>query len=110
MSFYAQILGNLGSDAEEKEGNNSKFLSFNVAVTQRDKSTEWVRCTYNLYKESKLKELLKKGTKVFVVGSLSTNDYQGKKYLNLTAKEIKVLSYKKEAEEDTFVDPVEDFF
>lgn len=47
--FKAMIIGNLGRDAEEREYNGKKFLSFTVAVSDKDKDgndhTQWISVT-----------------------------------------------------------------
>lgn len=81
------IIGNLGADAEVKEYNGNRFLSFRVAHTDsytdgqgvKHEKTTWVGCTKNIYgdRETKLTQYLKKGTQVFVRGDLSVGTYNG---------------------------------
>ena len=66
--FKAMIIGNLGKDAEEREHNGKKFLSFTVAVSDKDKDnnerTQWISVTTN---QLALKDYLKKGKQVCAV-------------------------------------------
>lgn len=74
--FTATVIGNLGADAEVREYNNKKFVSFKVAHTDawtgadgvRHENTQWVSCALNGDGGSLL-QYLKKGTKVCVIGS-----------------------------------------
>lgn len=76
-----EIIGNLGQDAEIKEFNGQRFISFSVAHTEsftdargeRQKRTVWVSCLK--YGESGVINYLKKGTSVFVRGDLSVKTY-----------------------------------
>lgn len=71
------VIGNIGNDAEIKEFNGQKFIAFNVASTERYKDrqgnqhsrTTWVSCLKP--GESSVVTYLKKGTQVYVRGSLS---------------------------------------
>lgn len=71
------LLGNLGADAAIKEKNGNRFLSMNVAHTERVKDasgnyisqTQWVSVTLNHYSE-KLLPYLTRGRKVYVAGKL----------------------------------------
>lgn len=81
-----EVLGNLGADAEVKESNGSKFVSFRIADTQRYKdkeqkdveTTNWIDCTLS-NAESKVIPYLKAGVKVFVRGNGSLRVYSSKK-------------------------------
>lgn len=75
------FIGNLGRDAEYKEFNGVKYITFNVAVTKRYKdaggvqheNTTWISCTKR--GESPLIEYLKKGEKVYVEGDMSVRAF-----------------------------------
>ena len=46
-----EMIGHLGADAEVKEFNGNKFVSFNVAHTEKrngGERTTWVSCTRNV--------------------------------------------------------------
>lgn len=81
-----EVLGNLAADAEIKESNGSKFVTFRVADTQKfrdqqgnDKEvTNWIDCTMS-NSESKVIPYLKTGIKVFVRGNASLRVYSSKK-------------------------------
>lgn len=78
-----EIIGNLGADAELKDYNGSKFVSFRVAHTDKytDRksgeivsTTTWASCILN-GENRNLMPYLKKGAKVFVRGNLSFHIY-----------------------------------
>lgn len=65
-----EIIGSLGADAEVKDYQGTKFVSFNVCDNRRKGDTElsqWYGCTLNRYSD-KLLPYLKKGQQVFVRG------------------------------------------
>ena len=70
-----EIIGNLGADAEIKQYNGNKFVSFRVAHTDKwvdqrviNTQTTWVSCSLN-GDGGALTAYLKKGTKVYVRGT-----------------------------------------
>lgn len=76
--LQAMIIGNLGANAAVKESNGRKFVSMNVAHTDRItsngqtvESTQWVSVSLNHYSDRLLPYLVK-GAKVFVQGKLFT--------------------------------------
>lgn len=72
--FTAQVIGNLGADAELKNLNGKVYLTFRVAnsekFTKADgtsyEETTWVSCITSQF--TSLAQYLKKGQKVFVYG------------------------------------------
>lgn len=99
-----EMIGNLGADAEVKEVNGRKFVSFRVAHTdkwvdavsnQEHTSTVWASCAIN-GDGGKLLQYLKKGVKVFLRGSMSMNIYSSPKShqmecgLNISVWEIEL--------------------
>lgn len=99
-----EMIGNLGADAEIKDYNGRKFISFRIAHTdkwidrttnQEHTSTVWASCTIN-GDGGNLRPFLKKGTKVFVRGSMSMNIYSSPKShqmecgLNISVWEIEL--------------------
>lgn len=82
----AQLIGNLGTDAEVREYNGSKFVTFKVANSDKytgqdgvtHESLQWVSVTWN-GDGGKLLQYLKKGVKVFVTGSQSVGVYSSAK-------------------------------
>lgn len=82
-----EMIGNLGADAEVKDYNGRKFISFRIAHTdkwidratnQEHTSTVWASCTIN-GDGGNLRPYLQKGVKVFVRGSMSMNIYSSPK-------------------------------
>lgn len=76
-----EFCGFVGNDAEIKEFNGQKFISFNVATSERYKDaqgntvsrTTWVSCLKP--GESAVVQYLKKGTQVFVRGDFSAKTF-----------------------------------
>ena len=81
-----EVIGNLGADAEVKESQGSKFVTFRVAHSEKytdqqgkeHTNTEWVDCTMNDV-ESKVIQYLRQGVKVFVRGNARTRVYSSPK-------------------------------
>lgn len=102
-----QVIGNLGADAEVKDFNGNKAVSFNVAHTERwtdaegtkHESTTWVSCLLN-GDGGKLLPFLKKGTSVFVEGAGSARCYSSPKErkfvagLNLNVRHVELVGGK----------------
>lgn len=98
-----EVIGNLGADAEVKEANGSKFVSFRVAHTdkwntqsgEKREATSWLDCTMNNV-ESKVIPYLKAGVKVFVRGNgtlrvySSPKERQMKAGLNIAVSEVEL--------------------
>ncbi|MFT3740213.1 MAG: single-stranded DNA-binding protein [Breznakibacter sp.] len=99
--------GSLGQDAEVKQVGNRKAINFSVAVSQdyRDgegkkvERTEWVRAviwkTEN--QSAKIAEYLKKGQRVLLEGTPSSESFKGKdgethNYLHINVKELELLN------------------
>lgn len=101
------IIGYLGQDAQLKTFNNVNYVSFSVAHTEKWKDsktgsdiekTQWVSCLKRIGESDKLIQLMKKGSKVYVEGSLSAKTFDNKgvvevalncnvTYLDVTPKE-----------------------
>lgn len=101
-----EIIGNIGQDAVINEKNGRKFVSFNVASTERRTdaqgnaidSTTWVTVTRQ-GDGGALTQHLKKGVKVFVRGKMSISQYQNKQGqwqagVNVFANEIELCGIK----------------
>lgn len=81
-----EVLGNVGADAEVKDVNGNKFVTFRVAHSEKWKdengneksSTEWVDCIWNNH-DSALIPFIKTGAKVFVRGFLRKRVYSSMK-------------------------------
>lgn len=100
-----EFIGNLGADAQVKEVNGNKFISFNVADTdtytdsngQKQERTQWISCTMN-GDGGKLLQYLTKGKTVYVRGYLSTRIFDSAQYhckmvgLNCSVREIELIA------------------
>lgn len=77
-----EIIGNIGADAEVRDYNGNKFVSFRVADTDRfvdtdgvvHERTQWFSCTMQ-GEQPALLPYLKKGQKVFVRGRANLKVY-----------------------------------
>lgn len=82
--FKAEIIGNLGRDAELKRGNDGSYVVFNVCHSTKYRDREgnevtnqlWASCTRN-GDGGRLLPYLKKGQKVYVRGNVSSRTYRG---------------------------------
>lgn len=100
--LQVEIIGNIGNDAQVKDFNGKKYISFNVAHSEKFKNQQGVETERTTWVsvlqpgESGLVQYLKKGTPVFVRGDLSFKQYQDQHHnwqtgVNCLAREIKLL-------------------
>lgn len=106
--LQCEVIGNIGNDAEIKEFSGKKYVSFNVAHSERRKdangttveSTTWVSVLW--YGDGGgLTQYLKRGCKVFVRGRLSVKSYQDRNgntqvAVNVNANEVNLCGLKGE--------------
>jgi single-stranded DNA-binding protein len=84
--FKAELIGNLGADAEIKSGEGYSFVSMRVANTEKWKdeagnehtNTDWIDVVYPKT-DSALLPFLKSGVKVFVRGFVRLRVYSSQK-------------------------------
>lgn len=102
--LVTEIIGNIGQDAQVKDYNGRKFVSFSVADSYKSKDqtvhTTWVSCTIE-GDGGNLTQYLKKGTSVFVRGRSRINLYQRRdgSYgadLSIAVRDIHLLSSRKD--------------
>ena len=117
--LQAMIIGNLGANASIKESNGRKFVSMNVAHTDRItsngqtvESTQWVSVSLNHYSE-KLLPYLVKGAKVFVQGKLFLRIWRDKEGnsnvgMNVLADTIELCGGRNDAAQTTQQSPAAD--
>jgi single-strand DNA-binding protein len=85
------ISGNIGKDAELRDTRDSKVLSFNVGVKNgfgKDAGSVWYRCSLWGKAAEVFASSLKKGTKVFISGELTHDEYEGKPQFNVRVGSI----------------------
>ena len=85
------ISGNIGKDAELRDTRDSKVLSFNVGVKNgfgKDAGSVWYRCSLWGKAAEVFAGSLKKGTKVFISGELTHDEYEGKPQFNVRVGSI----------------------
>ena len=104
-----EVIGNIGADAEIKEFDGKKYVSFNVAHSEyrkdqsgnRVESTTWVSVLW--YGDGgRLLLYLKKGVKVFVRGNEYVKTYNGRNgdvhaAINVSATEVQLCGVKGDA-------------
>lgn len=100
-----EVIGNLGNDAEIKEFSGKKYVSMNVAHSEKKKdgneSTVWVSVLW--YGDGGgLFQYLKRGCKVFLRGRLVPKAYTDKQNqpqcaLNMYANEVNLCGGKQES-------------
>lgn len=109
--FQCEVIGNIGNDAEIKDFSGKKYVSFNVAHSERKKDAQgvvnesmvWVSVLW--YGDGGgLTQYLKKGCKVFVRGRLSLKTYQDKHgntqiAVNVNANEVTLCGLKGESQQ-----------
>lgn len=92
---YVTIPGNLGKDAIYRSTQGSEYCSFSVAseVGYGDKKqTLWFDVTRWGKGAEGLSRILRKGSKVTVVGEMSTREHDGKTYLQCRADKVSIHS------------------
>jgi single-strand DNA-binding protein len=85
------ISGNCGKDAELRTVRDSQVLSFNVGVKNgfgKDAGSVWYRCSLWGKAAEVFAGSLKKGTKVFISGELTHDEYEGKPQFNVRVGSI----------------------
>lgn len=104
------IIGNLGADAQVKEANGKKFVSFNVAHSEKwvdrdgviHDNTQWVGCALP-GDGGNLLPYLKTGTTVMVTGNLKTRVYPSEKArgyvagLDIAVKQLELVGGRTDA-------------
>lgn len=105
------IIGHIGQDAVIKEWSGQHFVAFSVAHSEsytdgngvKHETTEWVSCLKRIKDaNSGLVQYLKKGTQIYIEGSLSKKyfDKNGKQEcaLNCNVADLKLLGSKQETQ------------
>jgi single-strand DNA-binding protein len=85
------ISGNVGKDAELRTVRDNQVLSFNVGVKNgfgKDAGSVWYRCSLWGKAAEVFAGSLKKGTKVFISGELTHDEYEGKPQFNVRVGSI----------------------
>lgn len=85
------ISGNVGKDAELRTVRDTQVLSFNVGVKNgfgRDSGSVWYRCSLWGKAAEVFSGSIKKGTKVFISGELTHDEYEGKPQFNVRVGSI----------------------
>jgi single-strand DNA-binding protein len=91
MTQQIIISGNVGKDAELRTVRDSQVLGFNVGVKNgfgRDAGRVWYRCSLWGKAAEVFADSIKKGTKVFITGDLTHDEYEGKPQFNVRVNSI----------------------
>lgn len=91
MTQVITISGNVGKDAELRTVRDSQVLGFNVGVKNgfgRDAGSVWYRCSLWGKAADVFADSIKKGTKVFITGDLTHDEYEGKPQYNVRVNSI----------------------
>jgi len=95
------LIGFLGRDAEVKDVNGQKAISFSVAHTEsytarngeKKETTTWVNCTlWRQPDKARIAEYLTKGSRVYVEGMPSARAYTTKAGETVAALDLRVLT------------------
>ena len=111
--FKITIIGNLGADAEIKQNDRGRFITFSLYHSDKftDRTTGQIvtevyraSVTYNS-DSTNLAQYLKQGQRVYVRGNYSHRIYTGNDHMqhvgiNVRATELEILFDKKEQEQD----------
>ena len=109
----AEIIGNLGKDAEVKEFSGKKYVSLSVACSEyskdqygkRTEQAAWVSVLW--YGDGGgLLPYLKKGAKVFIRGNFKAQAYTDKQgaaqaSININASEVQLCGFKSDGNSNT---------
>lgn len=90
--FKVEAIGNIGADAEVRDSNGNKFISFRIAHSEKYQKgdgtevdrTQWIDVVMS-NAESKILPYLKQGVKVFVRGHASLRVYSSPKERKMLA-------------------------
>lgn len=92
--IFATVAGNIGKDATMRQAGSDSVCSFGVASESKvkgQKVTTWVDCSVWGKRGEALVQHLTKGSRVTVVGELSTREHNGKTYLSVRVSEIALM-------------------
>lgn len=87
------VAGNVGKDSEIRQAGGSNVLSFSVAGTAGfgdRKQTIWFNCSMWGQRGERLQQYIRKGTKLTVVGEMSTREHEGKTYHELNVMSVEL--------------------
>lgn len=84
--FQAQVIGNLGADAEVVESNGSRFITLSIADTRKFKKQDGTEVSQTTWLDAIISNVdhpvlpyLKQGVKVCVTGNVTLRVYSSKK-------------------------------
>lgn len=96
------LIGNIGADAKLTDNGTTCFINISVATEERHKDstgtwgnlTSWHNCTYWGKPEAlrKLVTFLKKGTKVYLQGTMFVDIYNSKPNINVAVTSLEIVS------------------
>jgi len=109
----AILIGRVGKDPVTNVKGDYVITDFSVAVSEKVKGQEkttWFKVSVFGNQGEYVKKYIKKGTLVFVEGKLTVQEYTGKDgqqktSINVTANEVKALSFNNNKENNESADP-----
>lgn len=101
MSNFKELV-RLGKDAETRHTQGGKVVTgFSAAFDTGwgdNKKTVWLDCSWWGDRATKVVEYLTKGTQIVVEGDIGTREYEGKTYITLDVREVKLVGGKPSAQ------------
>ena len=89
--IFVTVTGNLGKDAEIRDAGGTNVCKFSIASTKKsrgEETTTWIDCDLWGKRGDSLCQYLTKGSKVVVVGELTTRVHNGKTYLGVRVSDL----------------------
>jgi single-strand DNA-binding protein len=95
-----QLIGNIGQDPEVRQAGQSSVVTFSVATTdrwtdkggQKQEKTEWHRVEAWGRTAEAIAEFTRKGSQIFVEGSLTTEKYTDKDGIERYSTKVKAAN------------------
>lgn len=103
MKSFNQItlVGYVGGDPTVNRTKDGKAVAnFSLATNDFRDNTTWFRVSAFSRLAEIVQEYVHKGSALYITGSLGTSEYQGKTYLEVTARDVQFLDKK-----DAYVEP-----
>jgi len=86
--------GVVGSREVKTTGAGAQWILFSVATRRwngKENITDWIQCKiFGKRAESKLANMIRKGSKVAILGTMEINEHNGKTYVNCLVEDITV--------------------
>lgn len=96
----AQLIGHVGQDPEIKTmPNGTKLAKCSLATNkkwtdkagEKQEKTEWHNLVFWDKKAETVEKFVKKGSRIYVEGEIETQEYEGKKYVQIIVSNLGLL-------------------